>query len=225
MQNKRILAILGIIGSMLMISCASTHPGEVGKPLTNQKPLPIIISAKEIDSSKADAFELLEVTIENKSETWFRVKSSKVVIDNPVESGISVVMGSDLKEWGKSMMFRKNQEEHNTKIARGSVAAAGAVAMISGIKDDNSNLYNLGATALLASDVWNSTDVINQSIRHAEGVESAPENHLYHPFSIPGKMFTRKWLLLNKPVNQVITKLVVEIESIDNDKETYEIKL
>lgn len=221
MKNKWIVVLSG----SFLISCASVHPGNKAKSLSPQAPLPIVVSADMVESGEEKAFQLLDITIENKSDTWFRVKSSKVVIENPVESRLSVVVGADLKEWGKAKTLKNKMDAHNTQMAMGGVALAGTAVALAGLKDGNADLVKAGSTAILASEVWAVSEVVSQSLRNAEGAEAVPENHLYHPFSVPGKMFVRKWVLLNKPSDQVLKKLVLEIESIDNEKGTYEVTL
>lgn len=218
--------LLLTFGILNFVGCASVHPGHKAVTSNNAPPvLPIIVSANNIESSKNSTYQLIEVTIENKSGSWFRAKSSKLIINNPSESGVSVIVGNDLKDWGKAMAFKNKMDKHNNDIAMGSLAAAGTAALIAGADNNNSNLTKAGSVAILSAEVWGLTEVINESLRNAEGVQAVPENHLYHSFSIPGKMFVRKWLLLNKPIDKVVNKLVLEIESNDNEKDTYEVTL
>lgn len=218
--------LFSIVAVLNFVGCASVHPGH--KALTSNKVppvLPIVVSAESVEKSQNATFQLVEVTIENKSESWFRVKSSKVIINNPSESGISVIVGNDLKDWGKAMAFKNKMDKHNSDMALGGLATAGTVALVAGAKNNNSNLVNAGGAAILTSELWGLTDIVNESLRTAEGVQTVPENHLYHPFSVPGKLFIRKWVLLNKPINKEINKIVLEIESNDNERETYEVTL
>ena len=61
--------------------------------------------------------------------------------------------------------------------------------------------------------------------REAEAALKVPGHHLYTPFAVPGKMFLRKWLLINKPVGTMVNNLVIEFETVEGQKERYAIKM
>lgn len=222
-MKNRFIFVLGFTG--FLMACATTHPGNQGQSLNKDSRLPFKISAQTIEESQEESFQLIEVTLENTSENWLKVNRSQIVIDNPAESKLSVVLGKDLKDWAQAMSLRLQKDEHNKQLLRLGLTAAGAVAMGVGSKNDDSALVAAGALTVVGTYAWAVTDVIRQSYQAAEQSEKVPENHIYQPFSVPGKMFLRRWVLLNKPYKSVVNNLVLELETVQGEKDTYEIKL
>jgi hypothetical protein len=212
---------LSIFIALFLTACASTHPGTEGKPLNNDSNIPIIISAENIDLDSTQPFQLIDLTIENKSNDWLRIKRSEVLISDPGKSKLSVVVGQDLKDWAQATQFKLQKDDHNNQMLQLGLLTASSVAL--GSKDSNPTLQTVGALGLIGTSAWVTSDVLKQALRNANQSEKVPENHLYHSFSVPGKMFTRKWVLLNKPVDTVIKTLYVEIETVDGAKESYAI--
>lgn len=219
-MNLKKLSLTAI--TLFAFSCASTHLGKAAKPLTDTK-FPITVSARTIDDSPEDAFQLIEVTVENNSDDWFRVNQSEVIIENPAESKVSVVVGKDLNTWAQAMQARLKKDEHNKKLLQTGLLTAGAI--MSATSSKNTAASQIGTVAVIGTTAWVVADVINQSYQQATQSKKVPENHLYESFSVPGKMFLRRWVLLNKPSNKKLTKLVVKFETAENEKGTYEIPL
>ena len=222
-MNIKLIMSLALLG--FLTACASTHPGSEGRSLNTNWRLPLKVSAQTIDDARGEAFQLIEVTLENVSESWVKVNRTQVVINNPAESKLSVVLGKDLKDWAQAMKFRLMKDEHNRQMLQLGLATAGAVASASGTQDNNSALAVAGAVTLIGTYAWAVTDTIQQSYKSAEQSEKVPENHLYQSFSVPGKMFLRRWVLLNKPSQSLIRTFVLELETIEGEKDTYEVSL
>lgn len=221
----RLQAVIILFLPILLISCATTHPGNEGKSLEKESHLPLKVSAQTIENAKGESFQLIEVTLENTSENWLKVNRSQIVIDNPAESKLSVVVGKDLRDWAQAMELRLQKDEHNKKLLQLGLVTAGAVAAVAGAKSNNAALGTVGTVTFLGTYAWAVTDVIRQSYKAAEQSEKVPENHIYQPFSVPGKMFLRRWVLLNKPSQNLVNNLVIELETIEGKKDSYEIKL
>lgn len=215
--------ILFITFSCFAAGCATTHPGFEGRSLGGNAKIPIVISAQTIGDPQDEPFQLIEVTLENLSDEWVRVSRSEVVIKDPATSKLSVVMGSDLKDWAQAMQMRLQKDEYNRQLLQIGLSAAGTAIALSGAKNDNKAAIVGGAALIIGTSAWAVSDVIVQSYSAAQQSEKVPENHLYRPFAIPGKMFQRKWVLMNKPSNGVIRTLVLEVDTVSGDKETYEI--
>ena len=121
------------------------------------------------------------------------------------------------------MDARIKKDEYNRKLLQTGLAVAGAAAMATSKK--GSTAEGIGAAAVLGSTAWAVTDVLSTKYDRATQVEKTPENHLYQPFSIPSKMFVRRWVLLNRPVHRQVNNLVVQFETVESEKATYEIPL
>lgn len=221
MRAKQLLLFLGII---TLSACATTHPGNMGHSLNNTN-LPLQISALKVEQKENETFELIDITIENTSDIWLKINSVRLVIDDPSKNKISVVMGRDLKDWALAMEAAIKRDAYNKNIAMTGLAAVGAVATAYGLSDGNNQVAALGAATLVGAGVWAATDKTKSNYKIATTSQTVPDNHLYQSFSVPAKMFTRKWILLNKPINTTISSIVLNIETVEGIKDTYEISL
>jgi len=209
-----------LVSASLLSACATTHPGELGSAIDKDS-IPLNISAQTVEGGTGESFQLIEITVENTSDEWLKVANAEVVIGNPSESHMSVVLGSDLKDWAEAMKTRQLKEQHNTGLAQTALIALGAIATLS--SDRTTKL--VGATAAIGGTAWVAGSAVNQAYEQATQTNKAPETHLYHPFSVPGKMFVRRWILLNKPSAMRVVNLVIQMESVEGQKGRYEIKL
>lgn len=205
--------------AFFVMGCATTHPGNVGKSIKASSPIPIKISAQSVDGSYDDTYQLIDVTIENMSERWVKINSAQVVISNPAE--LSVIKGEDLRHWSQAMRFKLEKDQHNAEIAQAVILTGGVIAAHS----NDSATSAAGSIATLGVLGWAVADAVNFSYRKATQAGAFPENHLYSPFSIPGRLFTRRWVVLNKPLNVEVQKLVIEVETISGEKDVYEFSI
>ena len=218
------LALLVAI-ELSLVGCATTHPGFKGKSLSKGERLPLVVSGKSIDSGAGQPFQLVEVTFENTSDDWLRVSKTELVIANPAESKLSVVLGKDLSDWAEAKRFQLQKDEYNKELVQSGVMVAGATAVMVGTHNKSSAVAGLGALAVLGSVGWAVSDAISSSYHHATETNKAPDQHLYQSFSVPGKLFLRRWILLNKPSDKIINKLVFELETVEGARESYELEL
>lgn len=216
---KKNLIVIQLVLASVLAGCASTHPGEMASEISGKASVPLNVSAQNIEASGKDSFQLVEVTIENPSDEWVKVTNAKVIINDPK---LAVVLGQELRDWAQAMNYRIKKDEHNKQLALGGLALAGAAAAAAGSSNNNQAVTTAGALILVGTYAWAINDTINQTLRNAEGVPQVPENHLYANTSVPGKMFTRRWLLLKKPTGLLINTLVFEIETSDSSKATYQ---
>ncbi|MFN7824952.1 MAG: hypothetical protein ACK5P6_06295 [Pseudobdellovibrionaceae bacterium] len=207
--------------AILITGCATTHPGTIGTTAAGSASLPLKVSAETVDNDYKSPFHLIEVTFENTSENWVKIHRSEVLLGNPAESKLSVVLGRDLRDWAQAKQLQLLKDEHNRKLLQAGIATAGAVA----ISSNDQGIANTGAIALVGTSAWAVSDVIRQGYQKAEQSEKVPDNHLYQSFSVPGKMFLRKWILINKPSHILIKKLALEVETVEGEKAYYEIAL
>jgi hypothetical protein len=218
MKQIKLLLLTAMISA-----CATTHPGNMAKSVNNNKDLPLIVSAETVDGDLNGAFQLVDITFENGSDKWIKVNSAHVVLETP--SDFSVVTGPDLQDWGKAMSFEINKQQHNKAVAENAILIGGTAAAVVGSKTNNPGLTTAGALVTLGVFGWAVADVVNSSYSKATQAGTFPENHLSHPFSVPGKLFMRRWVLLNKPSKSMLKKLVIEVETITGEKDTYEVAI
>ena len=206
---------------LLAVGCATTHPGAEGKYLSGDKDLIIQISARSVDSEKDSAFELFEITVENTSTDWVRINNSKLVTNND----LTVVVGKDLQAWAQAMDEKQKKEEHNKALAIAATQVVGTAVLIAGDNSNNTALMHAGGVAVLGGLAWATTETLSAARNGAIGLKKVPESHIYESFSVPAKLFARKWILVNKPIGTNINKLVIEFETIEGDKSVYEINM
>jgi len=218
---KRLLLAFAVL---TLNACATTHPGKMGASLKNSN-IPLKISAQKVDQKENEAFQLVDVTIENMSDIWLKIHSVRMVINDPSISKVSVVMGRDLKDWALAMEARVRKESYNTNMAMVGLAAVGAAATAYGLYDDKPDVAIAGAATLVGAGAWAATNKSKSNLKKATTSDTLPNNHLYQTFSVPAKMFARRWVLLNKPSDQNIDKIIFDVETIEGDKDTYEIAL
>jgi hypothetical protein len=210
---------IGALASILaLMACASTHPGKLGVAKSGDS-LPLKISGETV--SVGSSYQLVEVTFENLDQDWLRISKTEVVIKNPAASKLSIVTGQDLKDWATAMDLQQKMEMQNRQTAQSGLILAGAV--LSG--SSNKDVATAGALAGVGGVAWAVSDAIKYSLREAEGTKAVPENHLYHPFAVPGKMFNRRWVVVNIPPGQELANLLLEVETVDGKKGTYDITL
>lgn len=217
--------ILSILFVALLTSCASKHPGNYGKPIGDKKAIAIIVSGKTVDSKPDSPFQQIELTIENTSADWVRISRAEVVNDDPGKSKISVVVGNDLQSWTEAKSYEQTLKDQNEAMAAAGIAAAGAAVAIGGASGKNSGATSAGLATMVGAAAYSDAKAIGKFKTDTERALKVPGHHLYTPFSIPGKMFLRKWLLMNKPVGAMIDNLVVEFETVEGVKESYVIKI
>lgn len=216
--------ILTLILSILC-ACATTHPGHFGKATSKDSKVPLVLSATNIDQNPDGGFQLIEVTLENSSDSWLRIEKTEVVLGDPAQSKVSVVLGQDLKDWATAANFKQKLEEQNTKAIQASLAGAAVITAGVGETSGNDKLKLAGGLITIGTLGWALNDAIKATIASAEHSEKIPENHLYRPANIPAKMFIRRWILINKPAKKVVNNLVLRVKTIEGEQETYEINL
>lgn len=209
----------------LIASCASTHPGNYASKISGTTDIPLKISAQTIDPDPATPFQLIEITLENESNDWVRIAGASLSLGDPTITKLSAVLGSDLTNWAEAMAAKQQKEEHNREMLQAGLAIAGAAAVVAGDVNDKPNLAVAGAGVLVGTTLWAASDAIAASKRRANGVDKIPDNHLYTPTSVPGKLFIRRWVLLNKPANVMINKLVFSLRTIEGASAFYEVIL
>lgn len=211
--------------SATMIACATTHPGMEGKSVNATPTIPLKISARTVENQSKGAFQLVEVTLENTSDDWVRIDHSEVLINDPAESKVSVVMGDDLKVWAEAVITKEKQEAHNKAMVQTGILAAGTAAAVLGAGRGDRGLATAGAAAMVGTYAWAAADVISASVDAAQGVKKVPETHLYKQVSIPGKMYLRRWVLMNKPADRIIQRVALQFETVDGTKDVYVVPL
>jgi hypothetical protein len=214
-----------LILAALLAACATTHPGTIGETVGEGPKLPLRVSAQAVGDPAGESFQMFEVTLENTSDVWLKINRAHVVTPDDPNAKVSVVVGKDLEDWVSAMNERRRQQEYNKSIAKGALLASGILVAAIGKHNNNSAAELAGEVAALGGASWMLADALNTDYRWATSPTKVPSTHLHNSYSIPGKMFLRRWVLLNKPPNARITNLVIEFEAVDGTKSTYAVSL
>lgn len=208
--------------SFIFIGCASTHPGQMAKCTSGDLGAQLIVSAKNMENPNQKSYQLVEVTIENKSDSWVRIQSGQIVVDDPATSKVSTVMGKDLSDWAQAKKFEVEKNEYNNLLTQGVILGTGAVLSVAG-KD--SDLGKLGSLMVVGTLGWAVFDTVNSEIEKTNTASKVPQSHLGNSAAIPGGLFVRRWVLLNKPAKEKIKTLNIELTTIEGKKALYAVKM
>lgn len=217
---KQFLAVSSIIA---LSACATIHPGETGEAVGPENISGLVVSAESIENKPAQAFQLIEVTFENTKDDWIRINHIELYNPNSSENKVSAIVGADLKTWTEAMKYKMSMDSHNDDMVKSALLGTGYALAAGNGKD--SNAAAVGVAMMVGTVAWAVTDSIKFGLDQATQSEKVPENHLYRSFAVPGKMFMRRWLLVNRPSGQVIKNLVLLVETLEGQKEYVQIKL
>ncbi len=216
-----------------VISCASVSDRytarqylENGK-LSDKKEtkLGLQISAEEDSSMGSKYFGLVQVTLENRSQEWVKVK--KVSIDFGSEDcnqNIKIVSGNEISTWYDATSKRNQISEYNRNLFLGALALAGTAAVAGSSKD---GVKMAGAAGTLGAITALTVSDINKNLNRLEYAKIFPETHLMAgPFLIPPGLFAKKWVLLNTLNHQKtgwVDKFKMTYETETGEKETVKV--
>jgi hypothetical protein len=213
MSNKILIAL----ALTFTVGCASTHQGKMAT--AKQNALPLKVSAETVGDVDG-AFQMVEVTLENTSDQWVRVAEVEVFIP-PTDNKLSVVVGQDLKDWASAMDAKSRLQRHNTDTTILAMIAGGFLAGFS----NNSLIKTIGVTSMIGGLAASSANEFSRSKARGLRVDQVPETHLQYPFSVPGTLPMKRWILFNKPSDVQMKQLVFTLTTVDGKEDTYEVAL
>lgn len=209
----------------LNLSCASIHKGNPAQAKNQLNPINLKLSAESLETNADEPFQLIEITFENLSNNWIKIYRSELIFDNTTQADVSVVQGSDLRDWAQAVKAQNKIYNYKKKLTQAGMLAAGSLTALAGASSNDRKLKELGIISAVSVTAWVISDILRSLFFVSEGGAQNPENHLYQPFAVPGKLFMRRWVLLNKPVNTEIKKLNLKLETVEGEKEDYELPL
>jgi hypothetical protein len=217
MKKVTLFALLAAI--TLFINCATVHNGEYAIPVdqkghhkidfNTKTGLDLIISSIEYESLSSKYFGVINITFENKSDEWVKIK--KIIIDfgnDDKNKNIKITSGNELHYWAKSISKKREIAEFNKKIILGSIGIIG-LGVAGGTK--NSNLKNIGSALFLGAATSLAVTEYNRNLNKIQNPRIFPENHLLSAnFAIPPGLFVKKWIVLNSK-NYRKTKIIDKV--------------
>jgi hypothetical protein len=167
-----------------------------GQPVGGKTtPAGLRVTGEELSDLASPHFEVLEVTFENPSERWIRLRDVKLDFESPANNAIvRFPIGSELHSLMQATQQRNAIAGMNKRSALALVALGGAVAAGAATEpraEAAAGLLSVGAVGALAA-----TDV-NDHVQKLERAPNVPELHLYSgPIQVPPGLFAKRWVAI-----------------------------
>jgi len=191
--------------------CASVRSSQLAMPADpvtgewrrpgSKTPSGLVVSGEEKTQYATEHFGVLDVTFENTTAEWVRVKGLALDFGGPeYERHVRIPVGEELRSWATATQERLLIERHNRAMALGAVALAG---MTTAAVTNNRAVRVAGATVASGSIVALGVDSMNQEVERVEQ-PATPQNASYYeshllsvPFSVAPGLFTKRWVTIN----------------------------
>jgi hypothetical protein len=198
--------LIGVAACWCVAGCVTIHSAHPAYPIDEQGHLStqeatrsgLRISGEELTYLSSPNFGVLELTFENNSADWRRIK--RVSLDFSGEANnqfVRIPWGDDIRAWYDATLQRNQINAINREIALGVVAIAG---MVVASTSRSQPAKAMGGLAALSSVATMLAEHTRDAANSAEHVAIFPDSHLLAlPFAVPPNLFTKKWVLLNTP--------------------------
>ena len=159
----------------------------------------LIVSGQELADYSSRNFGLVELTFENATSEWIRIRSLELDFGDEARNRDTFLPeGSDLDSWYLATTQRNDVRGTNSATALGALLALGEVVAVVGAVSGDRKVAAAGAAVALGSATGLSVTALHDRDERAERVRMLPRSHLLAlPFSVPPHLFAKKWLLLN----------------------------
>lgn len=201
MNDWRMGGVVALLG--LATGCVSVANSQGAVPLDDQgravpsatTPAGLRVSGEELTDLASPHFEVIEVTLENPTERWIRVRAVKLDFESPQKNAmVSYPAGSELASLLQATQQRNAIEGTNRRAALALVALGGAAVTVAGptpSAEVAGAVVTAGALGALAA-----TDA-NDQFQQVERVQQVPKMHLFAgPIDVPPGLFAKRWVVL-----------------------------
>jgi hypothetical protein len=221
------LMYLAASTALLSSACAGVATGAYGHALdahgraiaSEQTPVGLKISAREVEDYASEFFGYIAITIENDSSEWVRIARMQVRFPTRAQNeGVLIPWGRDVMSWARAAGLRHEIRQTNTMLILTGVGMLGAV--VAGSSQSMAGEVTGGAVAagaLTAAAIEQAGD----EAMHRNTPAPFPREHVMSvPLAVPPGLFSRHWLLLNTPGDlECVTGLVLEYETDRGQRE------
>lgn len=214
--------LLMLVTLMSLVSCASTHPGNMGEELHNQKKEDFIVSAEVVSEFSDPTLSFINITMENKSDKWMRIKSADFSCGEECNKKVNIIVGEDLVVWAKSKKEQIAINNYNSDLLRGALAASGLI--LAAVAEDES-LKTAGVVVAAGAAGGSVVSSLSRDKKKLENPNWVPEEHVYMPTSVPTSLFTRKWILVNHPKDFDMKAFLLRLKTVEDEELTYVFKI
>jgi len=157
----------------------------------------IDVSADEVTSLSSPNLGVVALTFTNHTEDFIRITGVSLNFDAPVNEQVSIPVGDNISSWADAIAIRNRIRSGSAQLASGVLMPGGSIlASMGHFRPDRAEATTgqLAAPAPLAVSEFQVTQAAAESAQIATLV---PADHLLAgPFSVPPKLFAKKWILL-----------------------------
>src|SRR5688572_22677081 len=166
--------------------CASIQNDAIAIPVNDQgKLLPgraapsgLVISGGELVDYSSDYFGLLELTFENKSSHWLRVRRMHLDFGSPAKNkAVSLPWGGDIDSWYSATVRRNDIRDTNRVTALAALLALGETALVVGSASEQRTAAATGGLLSLGAGTALVIEAQDARVQRAERVPLFPSNH------------------------------------------------
>jgi len=187
------LHTLALALSLLLVSCATTTPGTT-VDTGNAKVSATVAPDKTFSNER---FQLYQVSFKNLTDEWLEYDGG-MITDN---SSIMVLVGDKLASWIEACTLEQKVSEHNTRLALGVIAAAGAAVAVG---SNHSQTAGSGAIVALGAVSAGAVMDYQRTLKRIEFQRAFPDRHLFKAFAIPPRKVVQRWILIENPKNEYL---------------------
>ncbi len=158
----------------------------------------LVVSGAEVSSYASEHFGLVQVTFENASADWIRIRRLTLDFGSAGASrAVTVTEGPDIDSWISATLQRNVIRETNETLALGTLLAIGATIETVGASSGKRGVSAAGSMLALGAAAGLAGDAVTDSQHRAENGALFPNSHLLAvPFAIPPGLFSKRWVLL-----------------------------
>jgi hypothetical protein len=159
----------------------------------------LLISGEEETQLSSKHFGLINLTIENQSDQWKRVRNVRISFGGEdADSKAQVLVGKGLASWAEAVQHLDLIHRHNRGIVLASLALAGALVAGAGAAAGENIVGGVALGASLGAASALKVTELGDRVRDLENPSIVPANHLLAgELEIPPKLFVRRFLVVD----------------------------
>jgi hypothetical protein len=224
MMKKLRLNLSIALASLVICSCASTHPGlrAENEGVGAYKDLNVSSYFRRDLSDPTNFY--YEVTFENKGNQWIRI--DEIDIDFPPNSGgpYNLIKGADLATWAESLKLKSQTKNFSEGILVAGAILGGLTMAAIGDTRGDIGLKSAGAVIVGAGAAYSVTKAFKGDGNKDQAGHQLPDNHLFKPFVIPSNGLVRKWILWSVPSGKISQHATLKLKTIEDEQFAYRIR-
>lgn len=171
--------------SLVLVSCASTMPGQDVGTGSND----IAITIKRDSTFSNEIIQMYQLSIKNKTNGWLELEGAKLNGAKEVE----VLVGEHIESWVEACALEKKVSDYNLSLVLGAVAVGGAA--VAGASN-HQGTSNTGAIVALGSISALAVRDYQNSKNRVDFQKAFPEKHIFRTSMLPPGKVVQRWILV-----------------------------